>query len=95
MPNELPQVADPSLLTDADWVEINKLKKAYESGSKDALHKAYRELGSNPVRYVRVMSAFYPSEVRASLKVAIAKRGLTEQDILQAVRRRETAAGDQ
>jgi hypothetical protein len=95
MMDELPQVVDPSLLTDADWAELNKLRKAYEAGGKSALYKAYRELGSNPVQYVRVMSAFCPSEVRASIREAIAKRGLTGQDILQAVRKRESTPRDQ
>jgi hypothetical protein len=93
--NEPFQIADPSALTDADWTEINKLRVAFETGSPEALQQAYRELGKDPVQYIRVMSALYPSEVRASIREAIAKRGLTEQDILQAVRKRESPPRDQ
>jgi hypothetical protein len=93
--NEPFQIADPSALTDADWVEINKLRLAFETGSQEALQRAYRELGRDPVQYIRVMSAIYPNEVRASIKEAMAKRGLTKQDILNAVRRRENPARDQ
>jgi hypothetical protein len=50
----LRQVADPSALTDADWAEINKLRKAYETRGEEGLNEAYRELGKDPVRYVRV-----------------------------------------
>lgn len=89
------EIADPSRLTDADWAEINKLRNAYETGGAPALQLAYRELGKNPVRYMRVISALYPNEVRNSIKDAMAKRGLTEQDILKAARKRESPARDQ
>ena len=62
------QITDPSSLTDADWVEINKLRMAFETGSQEALQQAFRELGKDPVRYIRVMSAIYPNEVRASIR---------------------------
>jgi hypothetical protein len=40
MSDEPFEVVDPSDLTDADWAEINKLKKAYEIGGQKALSKA-------------------------------------------------------
>ena len=40
------------------------------------------------------MSAIYPNEVQASIKDAMAKRGLTKQDILDAARKRESPARD-
>jgi hypothetical protein len=92
---ELLQIANPSILTDADWLELNKLRTAFETGGQEALQRAYRELGKDPVRYIRVMSAIYPNEVQASIKDAVAKRGLTEQDILGGVRKRECPARDQ
>lgn len=89
------QIANPSALTDADWVEINRLRKAFDTGNQEAVQQAYRELGKDPVRYIRVMSAIYPKEVQASIKDAMAKRGLTEQDILDAAQKRESPARDQ
>lgn len=88
-------IADPAALTDAIWLEINKLRAAFETGGHEALQQAYRELGKDPVRYIRVMSAIYPNEVQVSMKDAMAKRGLTEQDILDAVRMRESPVRDQ
>lgn len=88
------EVTDPSRLTDDDWAEINKLRKAYQEGGKQALCKAYSELGKSPVRYVRVMSAFYPREVTESIRDAMAKRGLTVEDILEMIRIRADPAGD-
>lgn len=89
------EVADPSRLTDHDWAEINKLRKAYQEGGKQALHEAYNELGKNPVRYLRVVSAFYPREVRESIRDAMAKRGMTVEDVLELIRKRESPARDQ
>ena len=89
------QIPDPSNLTDADWVEINRLRLAFETGNQEAVQQAYRELGKDPVRYIRVMSAIYPKEVQASIKDAMAKRGLTEQDILDAAEKRGSPARDQ
>jgi hypothetical protein len=40
------------------------------------------------------MIAIYPDVVRDALKDAMAKRGLSEQDILDAVRKRESPARD-
>jgi hypothetical protein len=93
--NELFQIANPAAINDADWAEINKLRAAFETGGQEALQKAYRELGRHPVQYIRVMSAIYPDEVQASIKDAVAKRGLTKQDILDAVRKRKSPVRDQ
>jgi hypothetical protein len=89
------QVSDPSALTDLDWAEIYKLRNAYKLRGQKGLDQAYRELGRDPVRYIRVMSAIYPNEVRNSITDAMAKRGLTEQDILDVVRKRESPARNQ
>ena len=61
------EVVDPAGLTDADWVEINRLKSLYETGGRNALSKALAELGeSDPVRSIRVLSAFFPETVRGA-----------------------------
>jgi hypothetical protein len=87
-------VIDPCGLTDGDWAEINKLRRAYNAGGQKALTRAYRELGKDPVRYIRVMKAIYPAEVLAALRDAVAKRGLTEQDIREAVKSRASRFRD-
>ena len=63
------KVVDTSGLTDADWAEINRLKGLYETGGRNALSKALAELGeSDPVRSIRVLSAFFPETVREALR---------------------------
>lgn len=88
-------VEDPSGLTDADWIEINRLKRVYESGGQKALSKALAEMGSDPVRYMRVMAALFPNEVRNAIKDEMAELGLDENDIRELVRKMESPAGKQ
>ena len=52
------EVVDTSGLTDADWVEINKLKAAYHNGGPEALSKAFDEL--DPVRSMNIIGVLYP-----------------------------------
>ena len=73
-------IADTSLLTDSDWAEINKLKRAHDEGGSRALSKALEELKKDPVRIFRIMTAFYPEKMREAAKDVIAKLGMTEED---------------
>jgi hypothetical protein len=61
------EIVDASLLTDADWTEINKLKRAYEFGSDKAVSKALYELYIDPERAIRVLGAFHPDMVREAM----------------------------
>jgi hypothetical protein len=45
-------------LTDADWIEINKVKAAYQHGGREALSKAFDEL--DLVRCMNILGALYP-----------------------------------
>ena len=66
-------IADTSLLTDSDWAEINKLKRAYDEGGSKALSKALEQLKKDPVRTFRIMAAFYPEKVREVVKDVVAE----------------------
>jgi hypothetical protein len=65
------QGVDTSDLTDADWVEINKLKAAYDNGGPEALSKAFDEL--DPVRCISLMAALYPDMVSEVIREDTAK----------------------
>jgi hypothetical protein len=56
------------LLTDSDWAEINKLKRAFDEGGSKALSNALEELKKDPVRTFRIMAAFYPEKLREAVK---------------------------
>jgi hypothetical protein len=73
-------IADTSLLTDSDWAEINKLKRAYDEGGSKALSKALEELKKDPVRIFRMMAAFFPEKVQEAAKDVIAELGMIEED---------------
>jgi hypothetical protein len=68
-------IADPSSLTDADWAEIDRLKRAYEVGGHKAFNEALKKL-DDPVLGIRVIGAFYPAMVREAIKDAMAEHGV-------------------
>ena len=86
------KVVDTSGLTDADWAEINRLKSLYETGGRNALSKALAELGeSDPVRSIRVLSAFFPETVREALTDSMAEQGLMAEDLRELIRKHEAS----
>jgi hypothetical protein len=94
--SEPPEIADTSLLTDADWAEINKLKRAHESGGSKALDLALQELREgDPERYVRISAAYNPGLVAETIKDVMAENGLTMEDIRELLRKAESPARDQ
>ena len=88
-PNGL-DVVDPSGLRDADWADIDRLQRLYETGDRNALSKALAELGeSDPVRSMRVLHALFPHTVREALKDALAEEGITEEELRDLIRKRQ------
>jgi hypothetical protein len=55
------------MITDADWAEVNKLRRAYDGSGDEALKRAYEQLCKDPIRWVSVMSAFHSDYVRAKV----------------------------
>jgi hypothetical protein len=76
-----PGIADTSSLTDSDWAEINKLKRAYDEGGVKALSKALEELKKDFSRAFPVLAAFFPEKMREALKDVMAEQGITEEDV--------------
>jgi hypothetical protein len=71
-------VADSSGLTDADWVNINGLRRAYKTNGKEALSAALGKLAKeDPIRYVRVIGAFFPETMREAIRDEMTERGMT------------------
>jgi hypothetical protein len=89
------EVVDSSGLTDANWADINRLKRTYEEGGQAALSKAMAELSEDPIRYMAVIGAFFPDIVREAIKDSLAECGLTDEDIREMVRKLESPARDQ
>jgi hypothetical protein len=57
------------------------LKKAYETDGPKGLDKAFEELSNDPIKYLRVVGAFFPNEMCESIKDAMAEQGITEEDL--------------
>ena len=90
-PEEL-GIEDTSLLTDAEWAEINKLTRAYKSGGEKALKKACFDLAEHPRHWVRVFGAFFPDKIREALKDAMARAGINEDDLIELDRKLQNPA---
>jgi hypothetical protein len=79
--------ADTSMLTDADWAEIDELRCAWESGGRKGLWEALDKLRNDDVvRYVTVAAAVIPDMVRNALKDHMAVNGITEEDVEEMAR---------
>jgi hypothetical protein len=84
------EIANSLHLTDGDWTELNKLKRAFEDGGKTALAKAVEQLGDDPIRYVNVMAAVFPEMIREKLKDSLADAGITADDAHELIQKLET-----
>jgi hypothetical protein len=82
-------VEDSSSLTDADWTTINTLRRAYERGGSKALSVAMKKLADDPIRYTRVMAAFFPNMIREAIRDAIAEAGITAEDLKEMILKHE------
>jgi hypothetical protein len=81
-----PQLEDTSDLTDADWAEINKLKRAYADGGRDAFDKALDDLYSrDEIHWMRIVYAYHPAMVREALKDNLAGAGMTAEDLRELI----------
>ena len=82
------EIADTSGLTDADWAEINKLRRIWETKGTKALTKAFDQL--DPVRCYRIMAAFFPERVYNTIRDQMAEKGITEDDLKEMARKART-----
>jgi len=95
MTNDPFEVADPSGLSDADWADINRLRRIYKTLGKDALSDALAELAKDPARYVHILGAIFPEMIREAIRDEMAAAGMDEDDLRELVRKLESPAGTQ
>jgi hypothetical protein len=89
-------VVDSTGLTDADWAEINELKRAHKEGGQKALWAAANELiDRDAVLGMRILEALFPNEVREAIKDGMAELGMTEEDLRDLRAKIESPAGKQ
>jgi|SRR5215469_1294741 len=91
-PDDL-EVQDTSGLTDADWFEINKLRKAHKKGGRKAFANALDRLAKDPIRFAVVIGALYPDMMREMIRDQMAEAGITEQDLRELIQKLEGVQG--
>jgi len=92
-PDDALEVVDSFHLTDADWAEINKLKRAYETGGMKALSMAMDELAAgDPIIALHVLGAFFPEKIRESIRDQMAEMGITAEDLREIIEKTEAAS---
>jgi hypothetical protein len=82
------EIADPSGLTDADWAEINKLRRIWETKGTKGLTKAFNLL--EPVQCLRIMTALFPESVYNTIRDQMAEKGITDDDLKEMARKAST-----
>lgn len=86
------RLTDTSRLTDADWAEINKFRRAYETGGERAVDEVYHDLARrDPLSYLRVIGAFFPAKVRNAIKDQMAAAGMTVEDLKEMMQKADQA----
>jgi hypothetical protein len=78
---------DTSSLTDADWVEIDKLKHALQADGDEGLQKALEQLlRHDPASAARILGAFFsPRRIDEVLADELAEHGLTVEDFREMI----------
>src|SRR5262245_18571720 len=93
------KVVDTSDLDDGDWAVINRLKGTYETDGQEAFCAEIQKLYDDPVRHVKALCAFFPTEMTEALKDGLAEAGITPDEaremLRKANRKAESPAGDQ
>ncbi|MGB8629181.1 MAG: hypothetical protein WCD69_07300 [Xanthobacteraceae bacterium] len=75
---------DSSWLQDHDWLELNKLLRAYKDGGDEAIKKAFRDLlEKDALQFARVACAYDLNRTPQQFKDAIEDTGYTFQELIE------------
>ena len=86
------EVVNSSGLTDADWVQINKVIRAYERGGWDGFWSEFETLGDDLILKITVVGAFFPDAIREAIEDELAESGLALEDLREYVKKKEVLA---
>jgi hypothetical protein len=86
------EVVNSSGLTDADWIGINKVRRAYERGGWDGFWSEFETLGDDLILQVTVAGAFFPDAIREAIEDELAESGLALEDLREFVKKKEALA---
>jgi hypothetical protein len=81
---------DPSWLRDLDWVELDRLQRAYKDGGEDALEAACRDLMNKDMhQFARIACAYMPDQMPQRIKEALEDDGYTLQELIELAKKRQ------
>jgi hypothetical protein len=81
---------DPSWLRDLDWVELDRLQRAYKDGGEDALEAACRDLMNKDMhQFARIAYAYMPDQIPQRIKEALEDDGYTLQELIELAKKRQ------
>jgi hypothetical protein len=83
------EIEDASCLTDDDWATINGLRRAHQRRGAKGLASEMAKLTRDPVRWVRIMGAFFPQMIREMIRDTMAENGITREDLEEIIRKHE------
>jgi hypothetical protein len=86
------EVVNSSGLTDADWIGINKVRRAYERGGWDAFWSELETLGDDFILKITVVGAFFPDAIREAIEDELAESGLALEDLREFLKKNEVLA---
>jgi len=93
MTDKTDDTVDTANFTDADWAALNKLRDAHAQGGQKAFSAAMKEIEREAlVSYVRIVSAFFPDQLREALKDVMAERGMTAEDLRELLGKSESSS---
>jgi hypothetical protein len=81
---------DSTWLKDLDWVEVNKLRRAYKDGGDKAVEKAWKDLlKKDAMQFARVACAYDPEHMPQRIKDAVEDAGYTFQELIELAKKRQ------
>jgi len=86
------EVVNSSGLTHADWIGINKVRRAYERGGWDAFWSELETLGDDLIVKIKVVGAFFPDAIREAIEDELAESGLALEDLREFLKKNEALA---
>ena len=86
------EVVNSSGLTHADWIGINKVRRAYERGGWDAFWSELETLGDDFLLKITVVGAFFPDAIREAIEDELAESGLALEDLREFLKKNEVLA---
>jgi hypothetical protein len=75
---------NPSCLWAFDWLQLNKLQRAYKDGGDDALEGECRDLmNKDLLQFARIVCAYMPDQMPQRIKDALEDDGYTLQQLIE------------